>query len=523
MKKNDSFPKNYSNQKLKNLDQHIIRKININNDKKNNNKDIKYKNIKDKNLLKNSNFKKRKSSLITLSRSNCFKNDSNNKIKKKINNKFMTELDNIKIYSYINNPSSKNKNRYLTCFESNNMSTKNENNKDNKISNLLNDFIIPNDLKNKENINIKSNGKEDEQDQENSSKFIIKVNKKKPNINTKKFYIQACLNLKKKQINKNEKNIKLEKERERSNFLKLKKKNSNRKRNILNFSQTKNYKHNFSSLDDDNNNNKRINRINRISKNVNSLSRMKNSSNSFWLNEKKLFLNNNYIKKNRKKDDIININDLIFDKSKNKSCFDKEEKGKINAKLTNSINSINTYNQKKITVQKHKSPKPLNLEIKTKNSNFSSLKSTIENNIRIKSEKNDIIISSVNNDLSDNNIKNNFDDKFVSLDFSLNNKLDFKSIEATDNHKGLLSERNAQRFDKKNISIINKERFRKKLSKNNTHILNFDFDELNQKLFKMIKRIESHEKEPRGINTSRKKEEGFIKWDLFEKMISQEN
>ena len=67
------------------------------------------------------------------------------------------------------------------------------------------------------------------------------------------------------------------------------------------------------------------------------------------------------------------------------------------------------------------------------------------------------------------------------------------------------------------------DRHKKQLSKNNTDASNFDIDELNKKLFRVIKNIEKQEEKSREIKKSDKNDDGFIKWDIFEKVIAEEN
>ena len=502
-------------------------------------KDLKLKSFNDKNLTKKPINKNKKSNLISLTKSTNYYKGKNKTYKCPKDAKLMTDSGNININfnSYIinsknANANSKNKNRYLTCFEnienSNSMKTD-----ENKINNLLNDFIVPNantntegnivEFKNKENININLN--EEKNEKNNNANFLIKVNKKKPvntaNNHPKNLYIQACLKLKEKLENnenndKNKTEIKSFKEQNRNNFLKISKINSDRKRNASNFIKINHYKQN-NCADKGNN-------TNRKPRTGHSIATIYKPFNSVRVNEKKLFLSSNYLKKQMTKPltlDTFKENK----KSKNKSCLEKEDTRKNTIKLSNTI--IN-YDQKKIRVQKTKSPNPFKRQVKLYNTNISiENNNTIsnqnfENNIRIKSEENedklyDLSYRKKNNN-NNNNIKsivnNNLIDKFYfSLDLTLNNKNDNSKI----SNQRLISPKSMEKRDRKFMSSISKD---KKISKK-VEISNFNFDELNQKLFKMIRKIESHDEKKKEIKNSEKKD-GFIKWDIFEKAISEE-
>ena len=308
-------------------------------------KDLKLKNVNDKTLTKKPINKNRKANLISLTKSTNYFKGKNKTFKCSKDVKLMTDSGNINLNfnSYIINSknekensknekeNSKNKNRYLTCFENieNNNSIKTD---ECKINNLLNDFISPNtntntegniiESKNKENININLN--EEKKENNKNDNFLIKVNKKKP-ANTisnhpKNFYIQACLKLKEKlennEINdKNKTEIKSFKELNRNNFLRISKLNSERKRNTSNFIKINHYNQNY-CVDKEN-------KINRKPRTGHSIATIYKPSKSFRVNEKKLFLNNNYLKKQMTKPLIL---DTFKEnkKSKNKSCLEKE-------------------------------------------------------------------------------------------------------------------------------------------------------------------------------------------------------
>ena len=553
MKTNNFLSKNTIFKKLDTIE---LKKINLHKDNKNINiinnflndsteenikiiyKDLKLKSFNDKTVTKKPNNKNRKSNLISLTKSTNYFKTKNKTYKCSKDVKLMADSGNINLNfnSYIinsKNPNvnSKNKNRYLTCFENieNSNSIKTD---ENKINNLLNDFIVPNtntntegnitETKNKENININLN--EEKKEKNNNDNFLIKVNKKKlvttNNNQPKNFYIQACLKLKEKMENnenndKNKTEIKSFKELNRNNFLKISKLNSERKRNTSNFIKIKHYKQNF-CVDKENN-------INRKPRTGHSIATIYKPSNSFRVNEKKLFLNNNYLKKQMTKPLIL---DTFKEnkKSKNKSCFEKEEIKTNTIKLSNTI--IN-YEQRKITVQKTKSPNPFKRQVKLYKAHISIENNNaynnhnFENTIRIKSEENedklyDLSYRKQNN--NSNNIKsivnNNLKDKFYfSLDLTLNNK---NENNKSANQK-LISPKSVEKRERKFMSSINKD---KRISKN-ADISNFNFDELNQKLFKMIRKIESHDEKRKERKNSDKKD-GFIKWDIFEKAISEE-
>lgn len=552
MKTNNCLSKNTM---FKKLDINELKKIHIHKDNKNINiinnllndsteenikmiyKDIKLKSFNDKKLTKKPINKAQKTNLFSLTKSTNYFKGKNKTYKCSKDIKLMTDSGNMNLNfkSYIinsknSNATSKNKNRYLTCFENveNSNSIKTD---ESKINNLLNDFIVPNtntntegniiESKNKENININLN--EEKKEKNKNANFLIKVNKKKPinsaNNHPKNFYIQACLKLKEKLENneKNESNdknkteIKSFKELNRNNFLRISKLNSERKRNTSNFIKINHYKQNF-CVDKGKNMNRKL-------RTGNSIATIYKPSNSFRVNEQKLFLNSNYLKKQMTKplpSDTFKENKL----SKNKSCLENDDIRRNNLKLSSAI--IN-YEHKKITVQKTKSPNPFKRQVKLYNTNISiennntySNRNFDNNNTRIKSEENEdqLYDLSYRKQNNNNNIKsiinNNFKDNFyLSLDLTLNNK--------NENNKKLISPKSMEKRDRKFMSSVGKD---KKMSKN-VNISNFNFDELNQKLFKMIRKIESHEEKRKERKNSDKKD-GFIKWDIFEKAISEE-
>ena len=550
MKKEDSAPKNII---FKKIETNEIKKKNKNNYKKSNNiinkelndsfehnnkkfnKDIKLKSFNDKHLHKKSYIEKKKSNLIALSKS------SNQDIIRKHHEKgkLITDSENLNLNAYLNctNAKYKNKsikrNRYLTCFENSDDSIDND---ESKINNLLNDFIKPNTIKNieqannKENINLYSNlNKQKNENSINKKNLIIKVNKKKyVNNRPKNFYIQACLKLKEKQKdkskNKNETEIKHDESR-KGNFLKLPKKINDRKRNVINYVKLKQSKKNNSSID------KEIYNSARMSKKGNSLAKIQKSTNSFRVSDKKLFINSNYLRKQRTKPSSDFHTFRENKRWKNKSCIENEDKLKDKTKSSNKV--INNYEQKKLSVQKQISPNPLKRNVINHNS-FLSLdnnnlcsKHNFKNNLRTKSEKNENMLNSISfnkqNNYNIKNLINNYDDKiYFSLDFSLNNKNENGKNKVL-NQKYLLSPKSLESRDKKISSSVYKDRYKRKLSKTNTDSSNFDIDELNKKLFRVIKNIEKQEEKSKEIKKSDKYDDGFIKWDIFEKVIAEEN
>ena len=482
------------------------------------NEESKYKNINDHFFNNKLKYKVAKSNSLYISKSmnNLEIENKNYKSQNEKNEKIIRESENINIQSYIENKNPKNTNRYLTYFE-NNTSIIND---ENKMNNLLSDFNIQNDYNNKENNNIKSN----EKLKENQTNFIIKVNKKKP-IQTKKFYVQACLD-KKENNKRNNFEIKKENLPKRVQVLKLKKKNTERNSSNF-FMNSKIFRKNYISCDEENKSN------NKARTNGHSL---KKQYKSFRLNEKKLFSNNN-TKNSRNK--IIAYNSIYKkrNKFKNKSCFEKEEKRQNNIKILNKLNSVSNYENKEYQSYKYKSSNPIKLNLKFQNSNrYLNHKIEIINNFKINSEKSEDMINSLSikkNKINNNNknninihINNNFYKNNFSLDISLNNKThrnESAQIIEDKNNKNLLSFQKGEIYNKKKFSSVSREKYTRKIYKNNTASSLLDFDELNKKLTKMIRNIESKEKELRKNNTSRKNEEGFIKWDAFEKIIAEDD
>ena len=552
MKKEDSAPKNIM---FKKLDTNDIKKKSKHNCKKSNNiitkelndslehnnkkhnKDIKLKSFNDKHLHKKSYIEKKKSNLVALSKSS--NQDIGNKYHEK--GKFITDSENLNLNAYINSTNAKYKNknkkrnRYLTCFENSDDSIDND---ESKINNLLNDFIKPNTIKhineasNKENVNLYSNlNKQKNENSINKKNLIIKVNKKKyANNRPKNFYIQACLKLKEKQKDKsknkikNESEIKLDDSR-KGNFLKLPKKINDRKRNVINYVKLKQSKQNYSILE------KEISNSVRMSKKGSSLAKIQKSSNSFRISDKKMFINSNYLRKQRTKPSSDFHTFRENKKSKNRSCLEKEDKLTDKTKASNKV--INNYEQKKLPGQKQISPIPLKRNVINHNSFLSldnnnlSSKHNLKNNLRTKSEKNESMLNSVSfnkqNNYNIKNLINNFNDQiYFSLDFSLNNKNENGKNKIL-NQKYLLSPKSMENRDKKISSSVYKDRHKRQLSKTNTDSSNFDIDELNKKLFRVIKKIEKQEEKSKEIKKSDKKDDGFIKWDIFEKAIAEEN
>ena len=524
MIKNESFPKNM---RFKKIEINELKKNHIKKNKKNiKNKDINsfvrtgnlYKeinNINNKNI--NENYKRKNniniktnsnfnSNLISLSKSS---NNFLNKIRTTKASEYNSRKEIIYQNTVNNNTTSKNKNRYLTCFDN---ITSNKKNDENKINVLLNDFILPGENIDKENINtnlqLKTNN--------NKNNFLIKVNKNN-NFHTKKLYLEACEKLKEKIKNNisNENNKKIENESRGNHILKISAKFMDKKRNTTNIIK-KRYKKNIIGLGEDNFNNN-----NNLSKNNYSfLIKSKQYSNSFRLIQKDLFLKNNNIKNSK--------NALITDKNKNLEnhhSFSKEEADKINNKNNVEFPCIMNYEQRKIKVFKNKCPTNLieiekNLTIATDNN-----KNNIDNISNFKSSKNEDIFKTLSFNEVNNFKSNNKDNKiynYFSLDSSLKEENESKNEERNkNNNKILLSPINIEKSNNNKINSLSKKGYMQRKSKKHLQTENFNFDELNEKLFNMIKNLESQEikREIKHCFNSKKNEDGFIKWDIFEKII----
>ena len=499
MIQNDSFQ---NHNKFKKYNTNEIKRIIIKNKKnnlnqkenisfgRNNNyfKEIKankiYKNINENYLSENTNNNKSNSNKNSLSKSsNEFLNKKENCSKKKnqgefTSNDFFKQRDN-----------SKNKNRYLTYFESSGSSKIDES----KINILLNDFTISNENLNTENIKMNSNLQKIT-NYNNKEKLLIKVNKKS-NMYTKNFYIETCLKLKEK-IEKNfekEENKKIETESTRRHIFKIPNKSIEKKRNSsINFK--KHYKNSFGYLDETN-------------KSINSSRRQvnENKCNSFISSKNILFTkNNNNIKTNQNKYNLFSLNKINKERPKleNNSCLKHKENN----------NKNKNYEQRKIKVLKYKSK---NLMNKTNYKNNLTLSiENIKKNDNIKTNqtknKNDTIFKTLSFNKTKTNSKNNCHEKNLSLDFSSDNQ-------DNSNLNYLLTPINEGNSNNKTYSSLSKKRQLKNLSKRNIQAIDFDFDELNKKLLKMIKNLESHEKKTK-INHKRN-EQGFLKWDILEKII----
>lgn len=526
MSKNESFPKNM---KIKKLDTSGLRKVNIkkikssNNKKKDSNSFAKalkfYKDNNQDSIIKTINENPRR-------KSNNSKINSNTNLSKKLNNyksnikehKFTKinikkeKIEEIKLNSKRN---SSKKDRYLNCFE-NSISSKNE---ENKINALLNDFTISSGNKNKENINIHSNL---QSKNNNITNYLIKVNKNN-NFQTKSGYIEACEKLKEKLKNniKNEDPKIIEKEPRKAHVFKISSKKLDRKRNTTGFIKKRFNKKN-SSIEESNNSIFKNNCI--------SIDKAKKLYNSFRLNQKQLFLKTNHLNKNKK--NIISYNRIITEnnKLKNTAGFQFQDKSKIKEKILTEIPPIMNYEQRKIKVIKNKS--------KSKSPNKFLINDIKDKNLTMQVEKNKInrekiknINSSIKEELfkslsfkkehnchSMNNSKNYYG--HFSLDHSLKNKSEKIEMNKRDQII-ILSPVNTGRSNHKRVFSLKKKRYLQKLSRKNLQTENFDFEELNRRLFKMIRNLENHEVKKEGLKLSKTKrdEEGFIKWDIFEKVI----
>lgn len=521
MIKNDSFQKNILFKKLEaNEIRRMNRKKKNNNykisdylDKNNNNikEHIKNKNKKNHlNLI--SNNIKIKSNFISFSKSsNNFSHKNKEKPtindNKKIINEYESSNINLNINSYTNknNENSKNKNRYLTCFD-NSISSKYD---ENRINTLLNDFTITNEAKNKENVNINK-----EKNKNRNTKLIIKVNKKNY-IQPKNFYLKAFNKLKEKHKNGNEENIRQGNDLRNNYILKIPINNKDRKRNITQLIKSKHYKKSFSCLEEN------------ISSNKNdclSTNHIKKYTNSFRLSQRKLFLKNNNLKKYKKNGIILKRINTENDKIRNQSCFRCDGRRKINKNLSTDINSIMDYEQRKIKVQRYQSPNhEVMYNIKLKNANLTidqntSVKNDIQNIATIKSPKNEDVFKTLS--FTNNNKNTNLNERNFSLDFSLNNN---RNNDENDKMTNLLSPISSRKYSKNKVSSLSKKRYLRKMSKKNVKETEFDFEELNKKLFKMIKNLENADVIVKEKKNNKKNEEGFIKWDVFEKIITEDN
>ena len=505
--RNNHIKKNKKNIKKKDINSFVR----ADNPIKEINKDNTNKNINENNIRKNNFNIKTNSNLISLSKSsNNFLNKNRTSKTSEFNIKKGICFEN----TINNNANSKNKNRYLTCFDNSISSKKID---ENKINVLLNDFTFFGENKDKENINtnlqLETNN--------NKNKILIKVNKIN-NFHTKNLYIEACEKLKEKIKSNisNEDNKKIENESRGNHILKISTKFMDKKRNTTNIIK-KRYKKNFIDMNVENNINN--NDTNFSKNNYTALVKSKKFSNSFRLTQKDLFLKNNNIKKNK---------NALF--TENKSQLDSQSSCKIeevkknNNKENTDFSSIMNYEQRKIKVFKNKGPinlfeteKNLTLAIDNKKNNIDN----IDNITNFKSPKNEDIFKTLSfnkvNNFKNNNRNNNIYNYF-SLDLSFKEENDNKNDEKNKNNNNLLlSPINIGKTSNKKINSLSKKRYMSKKSKINLKTENFNFDELNEKLFNMIKNLESQEikKEIKHCFHSKKNEEGFIKWDIFEKII----
>ena len=183
------------------------------------------------------------------------------------------------------------------------------------------------------------------------------------------------------------------------------------------------------------------------------------------------------------------------------------------------------YEQRKIKVFKNKCPTNLieiekNLTIATDNN-----KNNIDNISNFKSSKNEDIFKTLSFNEVNNFKSNNKDNKiynYFSLDSSLKEENESKNEERNkNNNKILLSPINIEKSNNNKINSLSKKGYMQRKSKKHLQTENFNFDELNEKLFNMIKNLESQEikREIKHCFNSKKNEDGFIKWDIFEKII----
>jgi hypothetical protein len=252
------------------------------------------------------------------------------------------------------------------------------------------------------------------------------------------------------------------------------------------------------------------------------------------MNQKKLFLKNNNLKKFKKKSSLLKRINTENDNSKDKSCLKLEEKRMTNKNLSTDKNTFNSIknNKKKIKVRKYHSPshdKEYIVNLKSpsltieQNTSLKNNIQKIQNIAIIKSPKIDDIFKTLS--FSNNNLKkknnDNKDERNFSLDFSLNNnnRKDFEN----DKMIQLLSPISSRNRNKNKVSSLSKKRYMKKISKKNVKEFEFNFEELNQKLFKMIQTIENVTDNKEYKDNKKNEKEGFIKWDAFEKIIAEDN
>ena len=376
------------------------------------------------------------------------------------------------------NKQTKNKYRYLTYFEISNSSIKD----DNKGNVILNDFIISNENNYKENINIKSNLQLETQN--NRANFLIKVNKKN-NFHTKNLYIQEFENLKEKLKMKEayENYKKIENESRRTHILKIPTKTTNNKINKASLIK-KRYKKTVSYFEVDN-----VNDNNISQNNNNNIYQI----NSFRLVKKNFLLNNNL---NNKKNSYLTYKRMNTEEIKyiNQGHFNFEEKMKNNRKTYGDLTSIMDYEKRKIKVSKNKTP--INL-----------IDSFKERNLTLGFENDKLNLDNFKSPKKDENLKT------LSVKKEKVNNTSYKD------KIFLLNKINMENsFNNKKVLSLNKKRYITKKWKKKIKIENFDFEELNKRLSKIIQNLEKHEVK-KEIKDSKKNKDGFIKWDNFEKVI----
>ena len=377
----------------------------------------------------------------------------------------------------------------------------------------MNDFTITNEAKNKENVNINK-------EKNTNTKLIIKVNKKNY-IQPKNFYLKAFNKLKEKHKNRIEENIRVGNNLRNNYILKVPINNKERKRNITQLVKSKHYKKSFSCLEEN------------ISSNKNdclSTNHIKKYINSFRLSQRKLFLKNNNLKKYKKNGSILKRLNTENDKIRNQSCFRSDGRRKINKNLSTDLNAILDYEQRRIKVQRYQSPNHgVTHNIKLKKANLTidqntSVKNNIQNIATIRSPRNEDLFKTLsfsNNFSNNNNNKNNnVNERNFSLDFSLNNN---RNNDENDKMTNLLSPISSRKYSKNKVTSLSKKRYLRKISKKNVKETEFYFEELNKKLFKMIKNLENVDVIVKDKKDNKTNEEGFIKWDVFEKIITEDN
>ena len=295
--------------------------------------------------------------------------------------------------------------------------------------------------------------------QNNRANFLIKVNKKN-NFHTKNLYIQELENLKEKLKMKEayENYKKIENESRRTHILKIPTKTTNNKINKASLIK-KRYKKTVSYFEVDN-----VNDNNISQNNNNNIYQI----NSFRLVKKNFLLNNNL---NNKKNSYLTYKRMNTEEIKyiNQGHFNFEEKMKNNRKTYGDLTSIMDYEKRKIKVSKNKTP--INL-----------IDSFKERNLTLGFENDKLNLDNFKSPKKDENLKT------LSVKKEKVNNTSYKD------KIFLLNKINMENsFNNKKVLSLNKKRYITKKWKKKIKIENFDFEELNKRLSKIIQNLEKHE------------------------------